>query len=77
MKQIATIKTENANIRFAIYKREDGMFRIDEERYQAGDEYTGPYWNFDQVGLFGSIDDVKGWLATVSPKPIEEVSQLN
>ena len=77
MTLIATIKTENEKVRFAIHKRDDGMFSIEEERYQAGDEYTGPYWNFDQVGLFGSVDDVNEWLATVSPKTTEKFVQPN
>ena len=75
MTLVQTIKTENEGIRFAIHQREDGLFSVDKEGYQAGDEYTGPYWNFDQVGLFGSIDDVQEFLNSVSPKPLDTLSQ--
>jgi hypothetical protein len=70
---IAQIRTTNETIRFAVYERDDGLFRIDEERYQAGDEWIEPYWSFDQLGLFGSLDDVNGYLDTVSPKPIDSL----
>ena len=73
MRKLNTIRTENEGIRFAIYQRDDGLFRIDEERYQAGgkDEWDKPYWSFDQVGLFETLDDVKSYLEAVSPQPID------
>ncbi len=70
---LKTIETENDRIRFAIYLREDGLLSVDEERLKDGDEYTGPYWSFDQLGLFGSREDVRQYLATVSPKPKESL----
>jgi hypothetical protein len=66
-----TLNTVNPKIRFAIYLREDGLFRIDEEKHQTGDEYTGPYWSFDQIGIFGTSEDVGNFLENVAPKPTE------
>jgi hypothetical protein len=74
---ISTIRTENAKVRFSVYRREDGRFEIDEERYQAGDEYTGPYWSDSPAGLFGSVSDVNEYLSSVSPKPVDKLIQPN
>ncbi len=71
MELLTQLPTEEETVRFAIYAREDGLFRVDEERLREGDEYTGPYWSFDQIGLFGTKQDVADFLAGVSPRPAE------
>ena len=73
MELLARIATEDETIRFAIYAREDGLLRIDKERRMAGDEYTGPYWSFDQIGLFETKRDVTNFLTGVSPRPTENL----
>ncbi|MDR2857935.1 MAG: hypothetical protein LBV50_08820 [Novosphingobium sp.] len=72
MKLTKRIETENAAIRFAIYERDDGLFQIDQEMHQAGDEYAGSCWLSDQVGLFGSTADIENYLSEVSPRPLNQ-----
>jgi hypothetical protein len=68
---LTRIATTDETVRFAIYAREDGLLRVDAERLREGDEYTGPYWSFDQIGLFGTKEDVANFLTGVSPRPTE------
>ena len=72
-----TLRTEDEKVRFVVSERKDGLFSIEKERHQAGDEYTGPYWSPIHMGIFGSLDDVENFLVTVAPTPKDNLRKLN
>ena len=64
-------RTADDAVQYRVYERSDGLFQIDEEKLEPGDEDVEAYWLFNSLGLFGSKQDVLSYLNFAVLPPTE------